>query len=272
MKREIVCAAVLCLAALSGNAQDSPRVRVYAPSVSTGSYLGVGLAEIDASRAKDLKLKEERGVEITHVEEGSPAEKAGLKKGDVVLEFNGQRVEGMEQFSRFVRETPAGREVKLLISREGNTQTVPARVAARKTRALKEEFGFTPGAEIPEIRIPDLPRSTLAWQSPILGIEAESIDGQLAEFFGVKQGVLVRGVNTGSAAEKAGLKAGDVITKVDDLAVRTPADISAALRSVAAGKTAQLSVTRDRKTIVLPVTVETRRTWDDAQRGRARRL
>ncbi len=78
-----------------------------------GTYLGVNLAEIDANRAKELKLKEDYGVEITRVEENSPAEKAGLKAGDVVLEYNGQRVEGMEQFGRMVRETPPGREVKL---------------------------------------------------------------------------------------------------------------------------------------------------------------
>ena len=89
-----------------------------------GSYLGVNLAEIDGTRAKELKLKETTGVEITRVEEGSPAEKAGLKPNDVVLEYNGQRVEGMEQFGRLVRETPGGREVKLVISRNGDIFTV----------------------------------------------------------------------------------------------------------------------------------------------------
>ena len=92
-----------------------------------GSYLGVNLAEIDSNRAKELKLRETTGVEITRVEEGSPAEKAGLKPNDVVLEFNGQHVEGMEQFGRLVRETPGGREVKLVISRNGDSQTKPPR-------------------------------------------------------------------------------------------------------------------------------------------------
>ena len=78
-----------------------------------GTYLGVNLCEVPSDRARELKLKEAYGVEITRVEEGSPAEKAGLKSGDVVLEYNGQRVEGMEQFGRLVRETPPAREVKL---------------------------------------------------------------------------------------------------------------------------------------------------------------
>src|SRR5580692_601085 len=63
--------------------------------LSSGTYLGVNLCEISSDRARELKLKETYGVEITRVEEGSPAEKAGLKSGDVVLEYNGQRVEGM---------------------------------------------------------------------------------------------------------------------------------------------------------------------------------
>ncbi len=70
------------------------------------SFIGVNLADIDNERAHALKLRDVHGVEITRVEDNSPAAKAGLKPGDVVLDYNGQRVEGMEQFGRFVRETP----------------------------------------------------------------------------------------------------------------------------------------------------------------------
>src|SRR5206468_8993249 len=92
--------------------------RVIMPGASS-SFLGVGVSEIDSERAKALNLKEERGVEVKNVDEDSPAAKAGVKVGDVVLDYNGQRVEGMEQFVRFVHETPVGRPVKLLISRNG---------------------------------------------------------------------------------------------------------------------------------------------------------
>src|ERR1700677_667059 len=130
-----------------------------------GTYLGVNIAEIEASRAKELKLKEDYGVEITRVEENSPAEKAGVKAGDVVLEYNGQRVEGMEQFGRMVRETPAGREVKLTISREGAPQTLTATLGSRKGRALPESFHF----EMPDIRIPDIPQIYTAMRTARLG-------------------------------------------------------------------------------------------------------
>ncbi len=168
-----------------------------------GTYLGVSLAEIDANRAKELKLKEDYGVEITRVEDGSPAEKAGVKPGDVVLEYNGQRVEGMEQFGRMVRETPAGREVKLTVSRDGATQTLTAMLTARKGRAWGN---FPQGFEMPEIRIPDIPQIYTSLRTARLGVEAESLGAQLAEFFGVKEGVLVRSVMENTPAKRPASK------------------------------------------------------------------
>src|SRR5713226_2507308 len=100
------------------------------------SFLGVGVSEIDSERAKALNLKEERGVEVKNVDEDSPAAKAGVKVGDVVLDYNGQRVEGMEQFVRFVRETPVGRAVKLLISRNGATQTLTPTIGSRPSNFM----------------------------------------------------------------------------------------------------------------------------------------
>jgi serine protease Do len=210
-----------------------------------GSYLGIGIQEITAERAKALKLAEEAGVEITRVAPDSPADKAGLKAGDVVLQYNGMKVESLEQFSRLVRETPVGREVKLEIFRNGAAQTVAARVGEHPAiPGLPDGFSF---------RMPDVPRIIQGLRSPMLGVEAESIDGQLAQYFGVSDGVLVRTVMKGSAAEKAGVKAGDVILRVDDMKVATPAEISGHLRA-ARGKPVPVSLMRDRKEI--SVTVE----------------
>jgi serine protease Do len=217
-----------------------------------GTYLGVSLAEIDANRAKELKLKEDYGVEITRVEDGSPAEKAGVKPGDVVLEYNGQRVEGMEQFGRMVRETPAGREIKLTISRDGAPETLTAMLAARKVRALPENFQF----DMPEIRMPDIPQIYTTLRTARLGVEAESLGSQLAEYFGVKEGVLVRSVREDTAAQKAGIKAGDVITKVDGTAVTSPSELSGAVRSASSKKTYSVELVRERKPQTVSVTVD----------------
>ncbi len=232
------------------------------PAVSRG-YLGIGVAEIDAERAKALKLAEERGVEITRVEPDSPADKAGLKQGDVVLEYNGQRVEGTEQFVRLVRETPPGRKVTLLISRNGVTQTVTAVTGKRQAREwpLGPEFQrqmerLRENLRDMQIHIEATPRVFMSWRSSVLGVEAESLSEQLAEFFGVKEGVLVRSVMKGTPAEKAGLKAGDVITKVDGEPVRTPSQVANRLRKAREKGTVALTVVRNRQEMNVTVTLE----------------
>src|SRR5271165_5757943 len=110
-----------------------------------GSYIGVMMQEVDSERAKALKLREAGGVEITVVEPDSPAEKGGLKVGDVVEKYNGLRVEGMQHFARMVHETPAGREVKIEISRGGIGVVVTVRVAQRKA----QHFELGDGAHMP---------------------------------------------------------------------------------------------------------------------------
>ncbi|HYO81877.1 MAG TPA: PDZ domain-containing protein [Bryobacteraceae bacterium] len=233
-----------------------PRIALLSPS--SGSYLGIGVVEVTQERARALQLREEHGVEITRMEDDSPAAKAGLKPGDVVLEYNGQRIEGVEQFMRLVRETPPGRDVRLLVSRGGANQTIVARTGSRKTW-LASKYGDAaveiPRIHLPDVRMPDVPRALMTWRSTVLGIEAESLDSQLAQYFGVKEGVLVRSVVKSSAAEKAGLRAGDVITRAGDRAVATPGEISAAARAARAKKNLVITIMRDKQesAVTLPV-------------------
>src|ERR1035441_7753189 len=135
-----------------------PRVRsVQRLSVTTdgGSYLGVGTADVDSARAKALKLKEERGAEITKVYEDSPAAKAGFKDGDVVLEFNGQAVQGTEQLARMVRETPPGRQVKVVVWRNGSNETLTATVETRKNEVAAPFAVVVPRFNAPQFTMPD---------------------------------------------------------------------------------------------------------------------
>jgi len=259
----VICLATVGLAGSQGGiAQDPWHPEGLQPfvltSLSPTSYMGVNLADITNERAQALKLRDVHGVEITRIEENSPAAKAGLKTGDVVLEYNGQRVEGMEQFGRFVRETPVGREVKLLVSRDGNQQIVTVTIGARHSdlRALTgpdvREFQFN----MPEITIPDMP-GFQNWRTALLGVEAESLSPQLAEFFGVKDGVLVRTVAKDSAAEKAGIKAGDVITKVDQESIASPSELSNAIRSARSKTTFPVQIVRERREMTVNVTIAT---------------
>lgn len=247
----------------------SPSSQFFRTVGTSGSFLGVNLREIDSQRAKELKLPQEEGVEITRVEDNSPAAQAGLKAGDVVLSYNGEHVEGMEQFSRLVRETPPGREVKLQISRDGNTQTLTARIGARKS---PYSVAVLPRAEFPPMPImPDLPRTLMMWRSGSLGVEAEALRGQMADFFGTKEGVLVRSVLKDTPAARAGLKAGDVITKIGDSKVATPSDITTAIRAMGDKATFPITVIRDHKDLTLSVTVDDDRSdWPAAPPAPAR--
>ncbi len=243
------------------------------PAGVTGSFLGVHVSEVDSDRARELNLKEERGVEVTGVEEGSPAEKAGVRKGDVVLEYNGQRVEGTQQFIRVVRETPPGRQVKLGIHRGGSPMTIAATIGTRKGGAVVTRTGNW--LDIPRFNVwvPDVPRPAMSWGNAMLGVEAEGVEGQLADFFGVKHGALVRSVAKGSPAEKAGMKAGDVVTKVDLSQVASARDLFNQIRSSRSRKSFPITVVREKRETTVQVTLdeEAGRTAPRPARGVVRR-
>ena len=266
-----VAAGALAPAASAQVAAPAPRPRIaITPSEAPASFLGIGVADVDAERAKALNLKEERGAEITHVYEDSPAAKAGIKEKDVVLEFGGQTVQGMEHLKRLVAETPVGRQVKIVVWRNGAAQTLNATIGSQNSvmpiapgargtgswsmPALPGLQGWT----IPEM---DMPNFSMTWRNPRLGIIGEPLgkEDQLAEFFGVKDGVLVKSVVKSSPAEKAGIKAGDVIVKVADSKIATAEDITRALRSVGNGQTTcVVTVVRGKKETPITVTLEPR--------------
>ena len=123
-------------------AQPSPRrsqtrFRIRFPVISLllagRSYLGVDIRDVTTDRMAALKLKDERGVEITMVDADAPAGKAGLREHDVILEFNGTAVESEEQIRRLIREVPPGRTVTLGISRDGAPMKINVQLADHGT-------------------------------------------------------------------------------------------------------------------------------------------
>src|SRR5579863_8749021 len=137
------------------------------------SFLGVGIQEISSERAKQLNLPEEAGVEITYVEANSPAAAAGLKVGDVVLQYNGQHVEGTEQFTRMVQETPEGRDVKLQVFRGGASQTLSAKIGS-KPAPLAAQLSQRPGLVFPTEPPRAVAPFSISGQNAALGIQAEA--------------------------------------------------------------------------------------------------
>ena len=227
------------------------------------SWLGVETHEVTAEKAKALKLSAERGVVIGKVIPDSPAAKAGLKENDVVTEINGQRVEGAEQFRRMIREIPAGRTVQLTVWRDGRSQSINATLGSSEERHHKW-MGAPPGAFA--FHMPDMPAIAhlpgMEWNGellsggrPRLGIDAEDLNGQLGSYFGAPdgEGVLVRAVNSGSPAEKAGMKAGDVITSLDGARIRTVGDLREKLAARTDDKPAKVGVLRNKTEATLNV-------------------
>ena len=173
--------------------QPAPRPqRVAVVTRAAGSYLGLYCMDVDPEIAKSANLKEERGVLVTKVDPDSPAARAGLQEKDVILGYNGQRVEGTAHFIRLVSETPVGRKVTLGVSRNGAMQTLTAQIGARPMQSnqdlllepLMPAAPATPSMppsppEPPEMTLtmPDIPSGLLGWQSSSLGYVSEPVDG-----------------------------------------------------------------------------------------------
>lgn len=265
-----------------------------------GPRLGVSLDEVDAAVVKRLGLKEERGALVTEVAEGSAAEKAGLKKDDVIVRFQGDSVHTAGQLTRMVRENPEGRTVSIDIVRAGAPMNVKATLEKREARLLgpggswsgklSEETREKMREDMRELRDKvredarsfrfEGPGGNLrlfspdggsAWAfttgRPRLGISYQQIDGQFAKFFKApgEEAILITNVTEDSPAAKAGFKAGDILVKLGGVTVRDSDDLRKAIDEIEDGKPATATVLRDGKNVDFSVTLEKRET-------RARRI
>jgi len=237
------------------------------------SYLGVDTQDLTPERLAQLHLQEERGVEVTTVDQDAPAGKAGIKEHDVILSINDQPVQSVEQLKRLIRETPPGRTITIGISRDGQPLTLKAQLERHKTM-IGQDFHFNPEIHIPPIHIPpinmpeiDVPGGFVVIHSlGNSGLMVENLTAQLGDYFGVKggTGVLVRSVEKGSRAEQAGFHAGDVIIKINGSAVNDASDFARLLRSRTKDNTA-VTVVRDRKEQNLTLALPPRRSGSFSQ-------
>ena len=228
---------------------------------SGGSYLGVDVDDVTSDRVQALKLKSESGVEITMVDNDAPAGKAGLKEHDVILQFNGQPVNSVEQLRRMIRETPPGRSAQLTISRDGNQQNVSVTLAdkAKVYSMATPRVWVNPKVTVPPVVIPrmqiEMPEIYMMSNTSRVGLVLETLTPQLGEFFGVKngEGLLIRSVEKGSPAESAGFKAGDVVIKVDQERVSDRGDWRSSLRNKS-GKV-PVGIVRDKREQTITLTL-----------------
>ena len=250
MKLEVVIAMVAAATALAG---AEPRTAFTGwPEPHPGSYLGVHIDELTPQTASALKLSDTSGALIAYVDQDGPACRAGLKSNDVVVGFNGSKVQNPEQFQDLIHATPAGKTVSLTVVRNGQKKDISVTLGAWPN-AMAHAQSFAPlpprvyaGPAMAGPGFPDIDVPSFTALSSRHGVMVENLCPQLSDFFGVPhgQGVLVRSVEKGSPADAAGLKAGDVIIKVNNETVHDMADWRRAMH-VRAGKI-PLAVVRDK--------------------------
>ena len=249
-----------------------------------GAQLGVMVDDLSADELKTLGSAP-GGVRIEEVDQESPAAKAGLREGDIVIEVDGDRVRSARQFSRLIQETPAGRSVALGIVRDGQRQSISVTPEARAfglgwdSDRIERDFGRSLRELEPRLR--EIERgfksracasfaTTGRWiststSSPAgrvrvagLAFSSRSSRRNWRSDFGAKTGgVLVSSIHSGSPAEKAGLKAGDVITSINGDAVRDSEDVIDELRAVE-GQDVTIGILREKKESSVKATLEAR--------------
>ncbi len=240
-----------------------------------GSYLGVQTEEITKDNFAKYGLREVRGVGVEKVMDGSPAEKAGLQSGDVIVRFNNEEITSVRKLTRLLGEVAADHHAKLTIVRNGGERELTATLGKRPMPKFDDgSFGnlprlervpFPPGADmrtLPPMRsIPSTPGSPdqpFAWRSGSgrrIGVGVTALSKQLSEHFGVEGGVMINEVRADSPAAKAGLKAGDIIIEAEGNEVRGDIDL---IRAIGEKKDGDISLTfvRDQNRQTIRVTPE----------------
>jgi serine protease Do len=171
----------------------------------TRGWLGVSIQEVTPGLAKSFGLKEGKGALVAQVVSGSPAEKAGIEQGDVIVQFDGKDVANSKDLPRIVASTPVGKEVTIKLSRDGKVLDRQVKVGEMEEKA---EVGKAPSTK------------------KSLGLTVQDLTPEIAKGLGLKKetGVVVTGVEPGSPAADAGIRSGDVIREVNRKPVKDVQD------------------------------------------------
>lgn len=225
------------------------------PEAHSGAYLGVQIASVTPQRASALKLTEPSGAVITYVDQDGPACHAGLMENDVVVAYEGSKVDGPQQLQGLIHATPPQKTVTLTIMRNGQRKDMKVTLGSWNVMSHAVPAIALGAPALPRSYAPDLEIPSFTVLSARHGLVVESLSPQLSDFFGVQRGrgVLVRSVEGGSPAAVAGIKAGDIILKVNNETVHDMADWQRGMH-VQATKIS-LSVWRDKREQTLVMTV-----------------
>lgn len=188
-------------------------------------WLGVRIQQVTQDIAESVGLKEVTGAMVAGVNDGGPADKAKIRNGDIILRFNGQDVKDMPSLPRIVAETEVGKEVEVVVWRDGKEVTVVAKLAEKPSDA-DLAAGDNPG------KAPDAPKSTDLLG---LGLKISPITQELKDKYQLgtdQKGVVITEVAPNTQANERGLKPGDVIVEVQQTAVSTPDEVKKRVEAV----------------------------------------
>lgn len=235
-------------------------------AIQGGNYLGIVTTEVTRENMGRYNLREPRGVAITRIAEDSPASRAGLKAGDVILRFDNEPVTTHSKLQRLISEAAPEQNVRLSISRSGAEQEVAITVGRRKN-SFQSIFEVSPaqrqqGVEQAQRALEQFNFNREGFSFVTgrrIGINTTQLTKQLADYFGVTggRGLLITSVAENSPAARAGLKAGDVITEVDGEKVESSGDLSRVINRKNEGAVT-LRIIRDRNSMTVAVTPEKR--------------
>lgn len=203
----------------------------------TRGWLGVAIQPVTPELAKSFGVTGENGALVSEVTKDSPADKAGVKTGDIIMEFDGKQIHEMNSLPRYVAATPVGKKVKMKVLRNGKPEVLTVLIE----RLKDGEDKTAPGAE-----------------QDRLGMTVRDIDDELAAKMGKKdaKGVVVTAVKPGGVAEEAGITAGDVIKEINGVKINTTADFTKAVSAHKKGTVMRLLLKRGDSSMFVAIPVE----------------
>ena len=248
----IVCSALILLLIVSVIYIPKGLISAEKESKRKG-YLGVSVQELSRHQKKEFKT--DYGVLIASIEEDSPADKDGLMEDDVIQQVNDVKILRSSTLTRVIRKMAPGDKAKIIIIRDGKEKTITVTIGSQKSN---RSFAFSVGPE----------KNLFSWYGgarAYLGVQLQDLNKDLAPYFGVKEneGALILSVEEDSPAEKAGLKAGDVITKIDDEKVTDPEDVKEIISDLEEDDVIKIEIVRQNKKQTIDVTLEEPESYHD---------
>jgi len=233
-------------------------------SATTGkAWLGVAVQELNDELREVLGIEDEfAGVLVANVTDGSPADKAGIKHGDLIVSVAGREVETPDELVELIQSKKPGSEVVVSLVRDGEKRrmsVVLGKAPAKKSKDIEVELPES--RSLPLEVMPPIKHLTLEVDRGFLGVNVLGLEEDLGGYFGVEKGVLVTEVPEGSAGAKGGMKAGDVITAIDGKKVTDRKELTGILRKKDEGDKVEVSVLRKGRPLDLTVTLEKGPFW-----------